>query len=294
MTGRPQVAVVAGAAGGIGAAVVAELVAQEVTVVAADVDVDGLAAVVSASDGRVVPLQASVTDGDGPDRLVDAALSSFGSLDILVNAAGMNMPATIFDVDEDSWDTVLWSHVGGHLGCARAVLPVMRRQRYGRLVNLTSGAGLLRTPAAHVPYAVAKRCVAALTWALASHVAGIGDVTVNAVAPLARTPLSTARQGAGTPSRRQLEMLPSPALVAPVIAYLASPAATGINGAVLFTNGFEVSLVDPPSTTELLVFADTDDSAVGAAIETVFRPAAILGASTGGASPRLGLHHDRG
>jgi 3-oxoacyl-[acyl-carrier protein] reductase len=249
--------------------------------------VDRVGAVVQeirAHGGTAVAHRGSAVSQAGADGLVTAALDAFGRIDIMVNAAGIGASGSPFEVSDEQWSEVLGVHLGGHMACARAALPHMRAGRYGRIVTFTSGAGILRERSALFAYASAKRAVAAFTWKLADLVRTEG-VTINAVSPLALTPMSAPPPGS---VRTYLQVLPDPALIAPVVAYLASPAAAHIHGRVLFVNGFEVSLVDPPQPIEHVVGIDeASDDAVGAALRALVLPSAVADRSLAGASPRL-------
>jgi NAD(P)-dependent dehydrogenase (short-subunit alcohol dehydrogenase family) len=240
-----RVAIVTGAAKGIGA-VTAEAFAREGARVAAlDVDGAGLDASLAAMTARgadVLGMKTDVTSETDVQSAVDRILSRWGRIDVLVNnAGGFAAMRALEDTSEAEWDAILRSNLTSAFLASRAVLPAMKRQRAGRIVNLASvvaRGGAVRVPA---HYAAAKAGVIALTRMLALEVAETG-ITVNAVAPgttatdrvlAARTPEETARVAAAIPLGR----LGRPAEIADAILFLASDAAQFMTGAVIDVNG---------------------------------------------------------
>ncbi len=236
---------VTGAAKGIGA-VTAEAFAREGARVAAlDVDGAGLDATVAtltAAGAAVVGLKTDVTSASDIRSAVEQVLGRWDRIDVLVNnAGGFAAMRALEDTSEAEWDAILRSNLTSAFLASKAVLPAMKRQRAGRIVNLASvvaRGGAVRVPA---HYAAAKAGVIALTRMLALEVAAVG-ITVNAVAPgttatdrvlAARTPEETARVAAAIPLGR----LGQPAEVADAILFLASDAARFVTGAVLDVNG---------------------------------------------------------
>jgi 3-oxoacyl-[acyl-carrier protein] reductase len=236
---------VTGAAKGIGA-VTAEAFAREGARVAAlDVDGAGLDATVAtltAAGAAVVGLKTDVTSASDIRSAVEQVLGRWDRIDVLVNnAGGFAAMRALENTSEAEWDAILRSNLTSAFLASRAVLPAMKRQRAGRIVNLASvvaRGGAVRVPA---HYAAAKAGVIALTRMLALEVAAVG-ITVNAVAPgttatdrvlAARTPEETARVAAAIPLGR----LGQPAEVADAILFLASDAARFVTGAVLDVNG---------------------------------------------------------
>jgi 3-oxoacyl-[acyl-carrier protein] reductase len=240
-----RVVVLTGAATGIGAVTAEAFAGERARVAALDLDgagVDRVVAAVTARGGEIVGMKTDVTSSSAIQSALDAVLARWGRVDVLVNnAGGFAAMRALEDTPESEWDAILRSNLTSAFLVSKAVLPAMKRQRAGRIVNLASvvaRGGAVRVPA---HYAAAKAGVVALTRMLALEVAEHG-ITVNAVAPgttatdrvlAARTPEETARVAAAIPMRR----LGQPDEIAQAILFLASDAAAFITGAVLDVNG---------------------------------------------------------
>lgn len=183
LTGR--VAIVTGAARGIGLAVARRLHKEGARVVLGDLDVEEAerqARVLDAGGGHAAAMALDVTAPSGVQAVVDATAGRWGTVDILVNNAGIaGRSLPLPDLTDQDWRSVLDVDLGGVFYCCRAVLPHMLRQGRGRIVNIASIAGKEGNPNA-VPYSAAKAGVIGLTKALAKEVATKG-VLVNAVTP---------------------------------------------------------------------------------------------------------------
>jgi len=235
-----RVALVTGAARGIGAAVAGFLAAQGAFVVVNDIDPDGASAM-AASLGEKV---ADAAPGDVADRtaiesIVDGILAAHGRLDILVNNAAAPSPVADFaDLDPASWSASL-SSLYATMGCTHAVLPGMIEAGYGRVVNVTSISGVHGVVGMSV-YSAAKGGIHAFTAALAKEVAGTG-VTVNCIAP---GTVDTPRQRARDPQLRAarqaaipLGRFATPEEVAAGVGFFASDESAYITGEVLLVDG---------------------------------------------------------
>jgi 2-hydroxycyclohexanecarboxyl-CoA dehydrogenase len=186
-----QVAIVTGAASGIGRATAARLAAEGACVVIADLNAEGagnVAKSISAEGGQALALEVDVTDAPGVRAMTERAITTFGKVDILVSNAGWDRAAPFSDTDEELWDRVIAINYRGHLATTHAVLPYMRQRGRGRIITIASDAGRVGS-SGEVVYSGAKGAVIAFSKGLAREVAQHG-INVNCVAPgLVDTPL---------------------------------------------------------------------------------------------------------
>jgi 3-oxoacyl-[acyl-carrier protein] reductase len=243
-----RVVIVTGAARGIGAVTAEAFTREGARVALLDLDGAGAEAVTARLVGQGAEALALTTDATSSVAVraaVDRVLARWGRIDVLVNnAGGFATMRTLEETDEAEWDAILRGNLTSAFLLCKAVVPTMKRQRAGRIVNLASvvaRGGAVRVPA---HYAAAKAGVIALTRMLALEVADSG-ITVNAVAPgttatdrvlAARTPDATAQVAAAIPMQR----LGRPPEIADAILFLASDAASFVTGAVLDVNGGQV------------------------------------------------------
>ncbi len=175
-------AMVTGAGRGIGLAIAERLLADGASVTLADVDIDQAQREARRLGDHAIALRVDVADPASVTAGVTAALDRFGSLEILVNNAGIHGPSVpTWELATEDWQRVLGIDLSGVFYCCRAVLPHMRQRRYGRIVNVASIAGKEGNPNA-LPYSTAKAGVIGLTKALAKEVAKEG-ILVNAITP---------------------------------------------------------------------------------------------------------------
>ncbi|MEV7914082.1 SDR family NAD(P)-dependent oxidoreductase [Streptomyces griseus] len=187
---------------------------------------------IRARGGQAIADTSDIATPQGCTALIDKAVWEFGQIDVLVNNAGILRDAPIEDMRPDLLDSVLDVHLRGVFHLTRALWPLLRDQHYGRIVNTTSAAGLLGT-AGRSNYSAAKAGIVGLTKALADEGA-VHNILVNAVAPVAATrmlahttPASPGGPGgdkhsnAGSAAVEAVRALLDPALVSPVVAYLA-------------------------------------------------------------------------
>src|SRR5438067_3489861 len=196
---------------------------------------------IAAAGGTAVPNFDSVSEFDAAQRIVQTALDSFGKVDILVNNAGIIRDKTLVKMDESDFDAVIGVHLKGTFNCTRHVAPLMKDAGYGRIINITSSAGL-RGNFGQTNYGAAKAGIMGMTFVWALELARHG-ITVNAVAPA-----GTTRMTAGLYERTGSEPPPDqdPSLNAPLVAFLASEQASYVNGQVLGRTGYAFTLFQTP------------------------------------------------
>jgi 3-oxoacyl-[acyl-carrier protein] reductase len=181
---RNRAAVITGGAAGIGLAVARRLAAGGAAIALWDRDAAALAAASKALSGRVVTHAFDVADADAVARAADATAESLGRIDVLVCSAGITGPNTpTWDYPVDAWRQVMDVNVNGLFYCNRAVVPVMRKNDYGRIVNIASVAGKEGNPNASA-YSTSKAAVIGLTKSLGKELAKTG-IRVNCVTPAA-------------------------------------------------------------------------------------------------------------
>ena len=243
-----KVVIVTGAARGIGAAIAEACAREGARVAALDLDGAGAETVAKALRDReadALALRCDVTRAPDIAAALEAVLARWGRVDVLVNnAGGFAVIRDTEDIAEAEWEAIMASNLTSVFLFSKAVLPIMKRQRYGRIVNLASVVGRAGAVRVTSHYAAAKAGVIGFTRHLALEVGGDG-ITVNAVAPgttatervlKARTPEETARVAAAIPVRR----LGEPREIADAVVFLASDAAAFVNGATLDVNGGQV------------------------------------------------------
>jgi len=238
-----RVAVITGASRGIGRAIAMVLAAQGAKVVVnyrANAEAaNEIVQAITAKGGEAVTVQADVRSADEVARLIQAALDRFGRLDILVNNAGTTRDTLLVRMQEADWDLVLDTNLKGTFHCTKAVQRVMIKQRYGRIINITSVAGLAGN-AGQANYAAAKAGIIGFTKSVAKEVGSRG-ITVNAVAPgyvptdlTADLPPALIAEAV---SKTPLGRPGAPEDIAYAVAFLASEEAGFITGQVLSVDG---------------------------------------------------------
>jgi 3-oxoacyl-[acyl-carrier protein] reductase len=235
-----QIALVTGASRGIGRAIAEALAGQGAVVVGTATTQAGAAAVsqaLSAQRGRGIVLD--VNDGLALDAAVDAIVKQEGALHILVNNAGITRDTLAMRMKDADWDAVLDTNLKAVFRSCRAVMRTMMKQRYGRIVNITSVVGASGN-AGQANYAAAKAGVAGMTRALARELGSRG-VTVNCVAPgFIATDMTDGLaevQKEALLTQIPIGRLGTPQDVADAVLFLASPAAGYITGTELHVNG---------------------------------------------------------
>ena len=237
---KGQVALVTGASRGIGAAIAQELAQRGATVIGTATTDDGAAKITQALQalgGSGVRLD--VNDASASEAVVDAIVKQHGGLQVLVNNAGITRDMLAMRLKDEDWDAVIDTNLKAVFRMSRAVMRTMMKQRYGRIVNITSVVGASGNPG-QANYAAAKAGVAGMTRALARELGSRG-ITVNCVAPgFIETDMTAAlpqEQQKALLGQIPLGHLGKPADVAHAVAFLASPEAGYVTGQELHVNG---------------------------------------------------------
>ena len=236
-----RLSVVTGAAGALGAAVARQLAADGHRVVMMDVAADRLAEEARSVGDAAAPLVVDVSDPAAVERACGAVRKEHGAVDTLVNNAGILSNNKAEDTSMNEWRRLMEVNLDGAFYLTRALLPGMRRQRWGRVVNVCSLAMKSGGLTAGTAYTASKGGLGALTFSLAREVAAEG-ITVNGVAPAyIRTPMVT-EQLTGVQRKALLRQIPvgrfcEPEEVARLIAFLVSPHTGFITGEIIDING---------------------------------------------------------
>ncbi len=244
-----QVAIVTGAAQGMGAVIAGHLAAEGTKVVLSDLNVEKVAQVAerinAAGANSALAMATDVTKENEVADMVGMAIEQYGTVGILVNNAGILYPTRIDNVTKAEWDEVIDVNLNGSFLCSKAVLPIMKANKFGRIVNMSSSAGRSVSTLGGVHYTAAKAGVLGLTRGMAKEVAPFG-ITVNAVCPgLIDTEM--ARENCSPEQLRAYEesfpipRLGTPEEVAQLIVFLATDAAY-ITGASIDINGGDLMM----------------------------------------------------
>src|SRR6201985_599598 len=287
-----RVAIVTGAARGIGGSVARLRASEGASVVVNDLGsaVDGsghdsgpahdVVAEIAEAGGKAIANGADISDFAAAETLVESAIEQFGRLDILVNVAGILRDRMVFNMTEQEWDDVIRVHLKGTFNTTRFAAAHWRSLRdetaQNRIINFTSVSGLHGAPG-QPNYAAAKMGIVGLTYSSAHSLAKYG-VTVNAISPGAAT-----RMTASIPTERRRTVSPAPEApfaaersadnVAPIVAYLASGRSGWINGRIIHSSGYEVSLYsNPEPISRIIGTGPWDADALSDQVERSFGP----------------------
>jgi NAD(P)-dependent dehydrogenase (short-subunit alcohol dehydrogenase family) len=218
---------------------------------------DEVVAEIKKMGGEAAANYDSVATWKGGEGIINTAVQSFGRIDVLVNNAGILRDRMVFNMSEDEWDIIQKVHLYGHFYCTRAATAHMRQQRYGRIINTSSQAGLGNMGQAN--YSAAKEGIVGFTRTVAMDMAKYG-VTCNCIRPIAATRLTLTPElqaamekkskeaggGLGLDIGAELKKM-APEHIAPLVVYLATDAAANVNGRTFFVGGGEVGLYSEPA-----------------------------------------------
>ncbi|MGE0259108.1 MAG: SDR family NAD(P)-dependent oxidoreductase [Alphaproteobacteria bacterium] len=239
MSDGQRTAIVTGAAGGIGRALVAGLLGAGIKVAASDRTSAGLAelaasARASGREAALLTIEADLTRDDAAERIVAAARGRFGAIDILVNNAGVGQatvrpdnrqnPIKFWEITPEQWRLFTAVHTNAPMALSRAVVHEMMQRRWGRIVNVTTSLGTMIRPGSPT-YGPSKAALEAFSAIMAKDLDGTG-VTVNVLVPGGAT--NTGMIPAEAPYARE-DMI-QPAVMAPPLVWLVSQAASGVTG----------------------------------------------------------------
>jgi len=242
LTGK--VAIVTGAASGIGRAIALKLAEFGADVVVVDVDILGAKEVASKIESlgrQALPVKANVADSGDVKKMVKMALKKFGKIDILVNNAGIVQCVKVVNLKEEDWDKVMNVNLKGTYLCSKEVIKHMIKRRSGKIINISSITGMTGGVVVGANYAASKAGVACFTKTLARELAPYG-INVNAIAPHAIDTPGFRRDIPDEVKKSLLEAIPlrrlgKPEEVANVALFLASDAASYITGQTIHVNG---------------------------------------------------------
>jgi 3-oxoacyl-[acyl-carrier protein] reductase len=240
---KDRVAIITGAARGIGKAIVLTLVREGARVALIDVEKersDALKEEIEKKGGKAIVVSCDITKSSEVKSMVNQVLTAFGRIDILVNNAGIIRRGTIETVTEEDWGRVIDVNLNGTFNCSKAVVEAMKRQRYGKIVNISSIAGKMGDITSAPGYGSSKAGMDALTKTLARQLAPFG-INVNSVSPHA---IETEMSAQWSEERRKeiiasipLGRLGQPEDVAEAALFLVSDEASFITGEILDVNG---------------------------------------------------------
>jgi NAD(P)-dependent dehydrogenase (short-subunit alcohol dehydrogenase family) len=221
-----QTAIVTGAATGIGEAIARRLAKAGAAVAVADLNLDGATQVARSIGGEAFPLQIDIARSAAVNAAIAQVIERRGQIDVLVNNAGIaGKAAPLWEQSDDDWTSVIAVNLLGVVYCTRAVLPNMRKRKYGRVVNIASIAGKEGNPNMS-PYSATKGAVIAFTKSIGKEVATEG-ICVNAVAPaVIRTHILdqlTPEQVDYMTQRIPMRRTGTPDEIAAVVHFLSSP-----------------------------------------------------------------------
>lgn len=240
---KDRVALITGAGKGIGRVTALTFAAEGAAVAVLDVDgaaAESVAQEVRAAGGRALACPCDITNAESVQSAVDAAVAALGHIDVLVNNAGISRDVTLLKMQESDWDLVMDVNMKGTFHCCRAVLPHMKAQKWGRVINLSSRS-IFGNPG-QTSYSASKLAVVGFTRSLSLEQARNG-ITVNAVAPGfvetegIRSHKSYEQLKEVAVGKIPVGFLGDPKDIASTVVFLASEQARYITGTTVFATG---------------------------------------------------------
>jgi len=255
---KDKVAVITGAGGGIGSAEAIAMAAQGARVVVNDTGInhsrdnphesaDQTVEAIKRAGGKAIASYDSVAIPEGAQKIIQAAVDTFGRIDILVNNAGVFRIHPVDEMPPDEWDAVMKTHLYGTFYCTHFAVPFMKKQGYGRIINTSSHVGFGQ--AGQTTYAAAKEGITGFSRAVAREVAQYG-ITCNVIRPIC---YMRRRRKTGSPME-----VNKPEDVAAFVTYLASGPADHINACVFEVWHGHVGIFTDPTPVEKVIWKNGD------------------------------------
>lgn len=240
---KDRVAIVTGAGQGIGAAVAMAYAREGARVAVIDLNIEAaqrVAGGINAAGGQALALACNVAVRAQVEAMAAQVSDTWGQVDILVNNAGITRTAMLHKMTQDQWDDVLAVHLSGSFNCLQAVVEGMIERRYGRIIFVTSAAGVLGT-IGQINYSAAKAGVLGMAKSTARELARY-NITANAIAPGAATPMTETIRTDERFKEKYLDRIPlgrwaEPQEITPVFLFFASDASSYVTGQVVAADG---------------------------------------------------------
>ena len=240
---KGKVAVITGGSSGIGKSIAEVLSTEGANIIIADINIKNATEIVNKIVGlgiKSFAMKTDVSKSYDVEALFETTLKNFGRVDFLINSAGVCPVQTFEEISERDWDFVMNTNLKGTFLCSKFVTPIMKKQKFGRIVNFGSIAGKIGGIKAGAHYSASKAGIMCLTKSLALYLAPYG-ITVNAVAPgIIKTPMTQELSKGKWESYVKeipLKMIGAPVDVAHAVAFLVSDEARYITGEILDING---------------------------------------------------------